>query len=562
MPQDAFSLNYLCQELDLLLKNGKINRIIQPDNDTILFTIYTGKKTEKLLISVSPSCSRIGIVESDIESPVSALNFCMLLRKHLLSATIESVSLIGFDRIVKIDLLPNAEFYDVEKKSLYIELMGRYSNVILTENGKILGCNRGINFFDNGIRPLIVGKKYIEPPVGDKKRPNDDNLLKYFDVFNGENLAKYLFEGVQGLALSTSQEIVAKFQEKESKEFSKDLYNCLNEFVSKTLPKPCVIKRGDTLLDTCVYPYKTIDGEAIFFDKLYEAENFFFAQKNKEKDLTAKRSRLDAVVQARLKKLKKKLSNLNGDEKSAQSFEENKIRGELILANCYNIKQGQSSCSVYDYYNNQMVDIPLDTSLSPTKNAERYFKKYNKQKRTIEFVDEQKNIANKEVDYLQGLLEQISLLEGKEDLLSIQDELEHFGLIKKANVKVKSKELGFRKYEVDGFVIKAGRNNLENDKITFTANAKDLWLHSKDYHSTHIIIEANGREIPESVITIGAEICAYYSKARNSGKSEVVYTLKKHVKKPPKSKPGFCTYDNFNSITVNAKNHTEFAKNT
>ena len=562
MPQDAFSLNYLCQELDLLLKNGKINRIIQPDNDTILFTIYTGKKTEKLLISVSPSCSRIGIVESDIESPVSALNFCMLLRKHLLSATIESVSLIGFDRIVKIDLLPNAEFYDVEKKSLYIELMGRYSNVILTENGKILGCNRGINFFDNGIRPLIVGKKYIEPPVGDKKRPNDDNLLKYFDVFNGENLAKYLFEGVQGLALSTSQEIVAKFQEKESKEFSKDLYNCLNEFVSKTLPKPCVIKRGDTLLDTCVYPYKTIDGEAIFFDKLYEAENFFFAQKNKEKDLTAKRSRLDAVVQARLKKLKKKLSNLNADEKSAQSFEENKIRGELILANCYNIKQGQSSCSVYDYYNNQMVDIPLDTSLSPTKNAERYFKKYNKQKRTIEFVDEQKNIANKEVDYLQGLLEQISLLEGKEDLLSIQDELEHFGLIKKANVKVKSKELGFRKYEVDGFVIKAGRNNLENDKITFTANAKDLWLHSKDYHSTHIIIEANGREIPESVITIGAEICAYYSKARNSGKSEVVYTLKKHVKKPPKSKPGFCTYDNFNSITVNAKNHTEFAKNT
>ena len=562
MPQDAFSLNYLCQELDLLLKNGKINRIIQPDNDTILFTIYTGKKTEKLLISVSPSCSRIGIVESDIESPVSALNFCMLLRKHLLSATIESVSLIGFDRIVKIDLLPNAEFYDVEKKSLYIELMGRYSNVILTENGKILGCNRGINFFDNGIRPLIVGKKYIEPPVGDKKRPNDDNLLKYFDVFNGENLAKYLFEGVQGLALSTSQEIVAKFQEKESKEFSKDLYNCLNEFVSKTLPKPCVIKRGDTLLDTCVYPYKTIDGEAIFFDKLYEAENFFFAQKNKEKDLTAKRSRLDAVVQARLKKLKKKLSNLNADEKSAQSFEENKIMGELILANCYNIKQGQSSCSVYDYYNNQMVDIPLDTSLSPTKNAERYFKKYNKQKRTIEFVDEQKNIANKEVDYLQGLLEQISLLEGKEDLLSIQDELEHFGLIKKANVKVKSKELGFRKYEVDGFVIKAGRNNLENDKITFTANAKDLWLHSKDYHSTHIIIEANGREIPESVITIGAEICAYYSKARNSGKSEVVYTLKKHVKKPPKSKPGFCTYDNFNSITVNAKNHTEFAKNT
>lgn len=562
MPQDAFSLNYLCQELNQVLQKGKINRIVQPDNDTLILTVYTGKRTEKLYISVSPSCPRMGITDMDIEVPLTAPNFCMLLRKHLLSATIEQISLVGFDRVVKIELLPNAEFYDVEKKTLLIELMGRYSNVILTENEKILGCNRGINFFDNGVRPLIVGKNYIEPPVGVKKQPNDVALIEYFEAFNGENLVQYLFNGVQGIALSTAQEIVAKFQEKESNDFAKDLFNCLNEFVSKTIAKPCVIKRGDTLVDTCVYPYKTISGEVILFDKLYDAENFFFAEKNKEKDLKTKRSRLDSIVQTRLKKLKKKLSNLTADEKNAQSFEENKIRGELILANCYNIKQGQTSCSVYDYYNNQMVEIPLDTSLSPTKNAERYFKKYNKQKRTIEFIDEQKSIANKEVDYLEGLLDQISLLESKEDLLSIQDELEHFGLIKKTNVKAKPKELGYRKYEVDGFIIKAGRNNLENDKITFTANAKDMWLHSKNYHSTHIVIEANGREIPERVITIGAEICAYFSKARNSGKSEVVYTLKKHVKKPPKSKPGFCTYDNFSSITVNAKNHTEFAKNT
>ncbi len=562
MPQDAFSLNYLCQELNQVLQKGKINRIVQPDNDTLILTLYTGKRTEKLYISVSPSRPRIGITDTELEVPLTAPNFCMLLRKHLLSATIEKISLVGFDRIVKIDLLPSAEFYDVQSKSLYIELMGRYSNVILTENGKILGCNRGINFFDNGVRPLIVGKNYIEPPVGAKKQPNDQTLIEYFNAYNGKNLAKYLFEGVQGLALSTAQEIVATFQDKEDKDFSKDLFNYLNEFINKTIAKPCVIKKGDLLLDACVYPYKTIGGEVILFDKLYLAENFFFSEKNKEKDLKTKRSRLDTIVQARLKKLKKKLSNLTADEKNAQSFEENKIRGELILANCYNIKQGQCSCLVYDYYNNRMVEIPLDTSLSPSKNAERYFKKFNKQKRTIEFIDEQKNIANKEIEYLQSLLDQISILESKEDFLSIQDELEHVGLIKKANLKAKPKELGCRKYKFDGFIIKAGRNNLENDKITFSAHAKDLWLHSKDYHSSHIIIEANGREVPLEVISFGAEICAYYSKARNSGKSEVVYTLKKNVKKPPKSKPGFCIYDNFNSITVNAKNHTEFVKNT
>ena len=242
MPQDAFSLRYLCQELNALFKGGKINRIIQPDNDQLVFTIYTGKRTEKLYISVNPSCPRIGAIEQDKQSPIVAPNFCMLLRKHLLSATIEEISLVGFDRIVKIDLLPNAEFFDAEKKTLYVELMGRYSNIILTENGKVLGANRGINVFDNGVRPLIVGREYLFPPVGDKKEPNDLKLIEYFDNFNGENLPKYLCDGVQGIALSTAKEIVSSFDKnKNDIDFSKSFFDHVNNFLYNSKINPCVI---------------------------------------------------------------------------------------------------------------------------------------------------------------------------------------------------------------------------------------------------------------------------------------------------------------------------------
>ena len=172
MPQDAFTLRYLCAELNSVFAGGKVNRIIEPNNDELVLTVYTGKRTEKLLLNVNPAAPRIGILSEERDSPLTAPNFCMLMRKHLLSATLLSVELIGFDRIVKIDLLASGEFKDAVKKTLYVELMGRYSNIILTENGRILGGNRGINMFDNGVRPLFVGQPYVFPPVGDKKLPS------------------------------------------------------------------------------------------------------------------------------------------------------------------------------------------------------------------------------------------------------------------------------------------------------------------------------------------------------------------------------------------------------
>ena len=388
MPQDAFTLRYLCKELNSIFSGGKVNRIVQPSNDEIVLTVYTGKRTEKLFINVNPSAPRIGVIEKEEKSPLTAPNFCMLLRKHLLSAQINSIEIVGFDRIVKIEFSLSGEFFDNVKKTMYVELMGRYSNVILTENGKVLGGNRGINMFDDGVRPLIVGKEYVYPPVGQKKEPLDSSLIEIFDERNTQELAEIIIKNVQGIALSTAQEIVSKYLNKTKKEKvdGKDFFVFFNEYLFNAEINPCVLKKDGQILDVLLYPYNVLKGEFIYFDRLFQAEEFYFSNKEKLKKFTGKKERLTAIVNTAIKKVKKRLTAITAKEKDANSAEENRKKGELILSNIYQIKQGQKECEVFDYYENKNIKINLNEFLSPSKNAENYYKKYNKQKRTFSAV--------------------------------------------------------------------------------------------------------------------------------------------------------------------------------
>jgi predicted ribosome quality control (RQC) complex YloA/Tae2 family protein len=283
MPQDAFTLKYLTTELNEVFKGGKVNKIVQPSKDVVVFTVYNGKGTIKLLLDVNPGSPRIGVTTENFESPLTAPNFCMLLRKYLLSATIDSISLVGFDRIVKIELSPSNEYFDSEKKVLYVELMGRYSNVILTEKGKVLGGNRGVNFFDNGVRPLIVGRDYSLPPKGDKKEPFDKELIDIFESNKEKEIKNLITTFVQGVALSTASEIEREFNANfNSDNFGKELFNTLNSFIEKKKKKPCVII-DDGVKDVCAFPYENAKGKPQFFPTLFEAEEYYFTTREKEK---------------------------------------------------------------------------------------------------------------------------------------------------------------------------------------------------------------------------------------------------------------------------------------
>ena len=567
MPQDAFTLRYLCEELNLIFAGGKINRITQPNNDEIVLTVYTGKRTEKLLLNVNPGAPRIGVINEEKESPLTAPNFCMLMRKHLLSATIDSVSLIGFDRIVRIDLTTSAEFSDAVKKSLYVELMGRYSNIILTENGKVLGGNRGINMFDNGVRPLIVNYPYVFPPTQNKKLPDDQTLSDCFSYSSRQDLAQSVCSLVQGVALSTANEIVNGFFDNgvsfSEQNFSKTFYEYLKNYLYNTPKNPCVLFEDGDVKDVMVAPYASICGEYKFFENLYQAEEYYFTERDRVKKFSSKKERLNSVVSACVKKVKKRLTAISAKERDAESAEENRIKGELILSNVYRIKNGESKCNLENYYDGSTVEIELDSRLSPAKNAENYYKKYNKQKRAMSALKIQREQAQTELDYLTGVLDEISLAENMDDLKMVQAELESVGLMQRQkDVKHKKQAETFcRVYSVDGFKILAGRNNSENDKLTFGAKSNDLWLHAKDYHSTHVIIQTEGKIVPEKVLVVASEITAYYSKGRDGGKTEIVYTERKNVKKPSKAKPGFVVYDNFKSLTVEPQKHADFLIN-
>ena len=564
MPQDAFTLRYLCEELDAEFKGGKVNKIIQPAPEEVVFTVYTGTKTQRLYISVNPACPRIGIDNADRESPLTAPNFCMLLRKHLLSATVDGVSLVGFDRIVRIDFSASSEFFDAGKRTLFIELMGRYSNIILTENGKVSGGNRGVNFFDNGVRPLIVGRDYALPPSGDKKEPSDKSLIEYFARYqsDGEKLSDYLVKGVRGISSDTAAEAVSEYCKTRPQVHAAEFYAFINDFAYRRKKQPCVIYNEGEVKDVCAFPYSVIAGEPKFFVSLAEAEDVFFREKETAKRFREKKERVVAVVSSAIKKVKKRLSAINARLSDAENGEKERVNGELILANIYKIKQGDKSVAVTDYYDGTEKTISLDPALTPAQNAERYYKRYNKAKRTLVAQLPQKEFAEAELAYLNGVNDEIALAENASDAVLIAEELKAAGYIAKEKLPQKRRKepAKYRVYAIDGFTVKVGRNNVENDELTFSAKGGDLWLHAKDYHSSHVIIETEGKDVPEKTIITAAEICAYYGKGRAGGKSDVVYTKKKFVKKPPKSKPGFCTYTEFKTVTVKPDAHEELLK--
>lgn len=564
MPQDAFTLKYLCAELNSLLVGGRINRIVAPNNDRVVFTIWTGKNTVKLLLDVNPAMPRIGVIDKDENAPLTASNFCMLLRKHLLNSRIESIELVGFDRVVKITFSVQDEFSNGEEKVVFVELMGRYSNVILTQNGKILGGNRGINMFDDGVRPLIVSRPYVLPPVNNKLLPNCSETKDYFANFSGGDFVQYITSGIQGLAQATAREIVSlfnnEFGEYTSKK-SQEFYNFFKEFLFDSKVAPCVILDQDEIKDVCALDYTTILGERKYFDQLYQAEEFYFSQKEKLKKFKQKYERLSSVVSNAKKKVKKRLNAILAKEKDALDAEENKIKGELLLAYAYMIKAGEKSCEVLNYYDNTNVVIALDENLSIAKNAEKYFKKYTKQKRTLTALLPQKQTAESELEYLSSVQDFIGLSESYFDLVNIENELTETGYLRKDNqIKPKQESLQFRTYIIDNFTVKVGKNNKENDNLLYQANADDIWFHVKDYHSSHAILFTGGKQPSDDTLNKVSEIVAYYSKARGAGKCEVVHTKRKFVKKPSRSKPGFVTYTDFKTLMVKPNGNCELLK--
>ena len=565
MPQDAFTLYHQAKELNKMLAGGKINKIAQPTESEVYFSVYANNARYKLAVSANVATARVCTAAAEKENPLAAYNFCMLLRKHLLNAVIKEISLDGFDRVIKLVFSCYDELFGEKEKILYAEIMGKYSNAVLVQDGKVLGAMKTASVEEASKRPLIVNFPYLPPPSQDKLSPLDPALAGRLAQFIGGDLGKFLFENVAGLSFQTAAEIAYRFGESGALNLAaaEKLYRFIGKFLFETKLEPCVKVGGNGAEDFFAFRYETLSGEYRLFPSLNAAEEFFFEEKDKTRTFSALKNKLSECVKKEEKKFLKRLSVISDKENDCRDAQTDKIKGDLILSNIYRVKKGDKVLVCENFYaDNAEIKIFLDENLSAQDNAQRYYKKYNKQKRTLRAIAPQKEEVLAALAYIESLKSEIELAENAQALSFVEAELVAAGYLKKKAERKPGKKpaaAGYI-YEIDGFTVRAGRNNSENDFITSSARGKDIWLHAKKYHSSHVVIDVRERPVTQKVVKAAAEICAYYSAGRGGTKIDIDYAEKKFVKKPPKAAPGFWIYSEFSTVTVDPAKHEEFLK--
>lgn len=538
MPQDAFTLRRNALELNEALRGGRINKINQPEKEELSFIIYTGKRTVKLVLNVNASDCGVYFSEAEQENPLVAPNFCMLLRKHLQGAEILEVAQVDFERILKIRLGCTSDFSSCERE-LYCEIMGKYSNLILTENGVILGALKTASLDVNCKRMIFAGVKYALPAPQDKIDPRDLEALKSA-LAGEEGNARFLFLRVAGLAPCTAEKIAESYR-------GGDYASHVQDFIFQSPTVPYLVLRDGKPADFTAYAAES----GIPCGSLSDAQCRFYTRRREEKDLGALTRKLSSAVSAVVKKQEKRLAQISERRRACADAELNRVKGELLTANLYLLSRGMKECELDNYYDGSKLNISLDPALPPAQNAQAYYKKYRKQKRTLEILAPQEEEVRAELDYAESLLSLISASAGKEDLKCVEEELFSAGILKEPRERTRKKkeESTFRTFEKDGFRIFAGRNNLQNDKLLKTGAPNDLWLHAQKYHSCHVLIKTEGRAVPDEVLLFSAQICARYSSAKGD-RIPIDYCPLKHVKKPPKSKAGFVVYNEYKTLLV------------
>ena len=367
-----------------------------------------------------------------------------------------------------------------------------------------------------------------------------------------DEFARFLFENVAGFAYPTLRELVRILP----------IDGFANELLTafETLPiNACVSYVNGAPSDYFAFPVS--NGKQM--PSLCRAEDEFYTTREQKKGFEDKKRKLASATRGLKKKQEKKVADTLERLRESESAEMNKVKGELITANLYRLQKGMKECQLENWYDPEYkpIKITLDELLSPQKNAERYFKIYNKQKRAKEILTPMLEKERAELAYTDSVLSSITLAEEIGDLKEIQSELIELGLLRapkeRAGAKRKEVETPFREYLYRDFRILAGRNNLQNDRLVRSASPNDLWLHTQKYHSSHVIVVTDGRKVTDDVLLFAAEVCAYYSDGREGGKIPVDYCLKKYVKKPSKSKAGFVVYTDYETVLVTPNSHAE-----
>lgn len=562
---DGLSIHHLSIELNQLLQGARIDKITQSSKDFFQLHLYHNRQKIQLLLCTLSECARVCLTNTSYAYLQTPHTFCMLLRKHLLNATIDKVEQVDFERIIAIHFTCSSEF-TVKQKTLYCEVMGKYSNLILVQDGLIVGALKSIPLSQESKRNLLTGARYALPPKQEKLSPYAlENLKEYIPQFVEKSFANFLFYTIAGLSMQSSRE-VAKYICQTLQLDEKDILSlalqdskilqALERAIADTLLQ-CPASPSIAYVDgqpTAFYPLTFDKADKKTFTSMLECIECFYQNTGVLQKLQQHRAKCIQFCNTQFKKEEKKLQMLQLQQEKCQNLEQNRLYGELITANIYAIKKGDSCCTVVNYYseNQEKCIIALDTKKTPSENAQSYYNRYNKQKRTLVATAEQIAKVEQEIDYWQSMIQMLALAEEMEDLTEIEQELFENKSNKKQNKpnKKQAQQSKYRKYSIENFTVCVGRNTLQNEKLLKESREFDVWLHAQKLTSAHAIVFTNRQTVPENVLQKTAEIVAYFSSGRENGKVSVDYCMRKHVKKPPKAKAGFVTYTNFKTLLV------------
>jgi len=562
MPFDGIVTRAVTEELKTKLVPGKITKIYQPTSTELVFTIRNNGQKYTLLFSVHPTYARFHLTDDTYTNPKEPPMFCMVLRKHLSGAILESIEQHGMERIITFSIKTRNEIGDISQKLLIMELMGKHSNIIIVdkEKGHIIDSIKHIPMAQNRHRIILPGQKYKLPPSQDKLNPlqiDGNQFIRRLD-FNAGKLDKQMVSILDGFSPFITKEITSRAG-LGSNEVYIEKFNEIQQQIIHHDYTPAIYQNGKE--DFHVLPITSFKGEVETFNHVNSMLDSFYSGKA-ERDRVKQRAKdLYRFIKNEKNKNERKLKKHLQTIKKAEKAEDYQKTGELLTAHMHLVKQGDASVKVRDYYDPEQAEITinLNPNKTPSENAQSYFKTYQKLKTSKQVVENEIIRTKAEIDYFDQLLQQIDVA-AEEDIEEIREELREEGYLKKqkTNRKLKNKPTKPEPEEyiaTDGTIILVGKNNKQNEYATTKlAHRDDTWLHTKDIPGSHVIIRA--REVSEQTLMEAAELAAYFSKSQNSSSVPVDYTKIRHVKKPNGAKPGYVTYDNQKTIFVTPTKET------
>lgn len=585
MAFDGITIANVVKELNEKLIGGRLYKIAQPEPDELLLTIKGAEGQYRLLISAGASLPLLYLTENNKHGPMTAPNFCMLLRKHLQNGRIVAITQPGLERIVHIDVEHLNEMGDLCRKKLIVEIMGKHSNIIFCDDkDMIIDSIKHISGLVSSVREVLPGKPYFVADTTHKKNPLKTTAKEFVESMNAPMpVFKAIYTSYTGISPIMAQEICYRAgvdgEQPTAALLPQDVtglyekWDAMMQAIKDGAFAPCIAYENGKPVEFSAFPltlYGRADGvagekatkdaatkaglkEYASMSTLLES---YYAEKSAVTRIRQKSVDLRKIVQTALERNVKKYDLQLQQMKDTEKRDTYRVYGELINTYGYGVEEGTKSMEALNYYTNETVTIPLDETLSASENAQKYFDKYGKMKRTYEALAELTKEVQAEIEHLKSISAALDIAVGEEDLVQIKEELIESGYIKRksSGKKVKITSKPFHYISSDGYDMYVGKNNFQNDELTFKfATGNDWWFHAKGCPGSHVVVKTKqGEEMPDATFEEAAKLAAYYSAGREQGKVEVDYIQKKHVKKPNGGKPGFVVYYTNFSMAIDA----------